>query len=208
MQFARWLIEMGKDSDLDDLVHNVLCGIDIRLTFLRLRKSGRAGVNKVLDAMEGKLGQPPKSRHPRDVHDDLIGVLQAVAKGDVTPLIDCLKSRPEHAWAVIWALGSSRRKIATATLIEYSRHKEMWVRWSAVEGLARNPKESSMNALLAALSDRSDMVRFSALIGLESIADDRAIEGIRRYLANKRLSPGGKSIAAELLTKLEKRRKS
>jgi hypothetical protein len=48
------------------------------------------------------------------------------------------------------------------------------------------------------------MARFSALVGLEKIADYRAIEGLKSYLSGKRLSPGGKRLASALLAKLEK----
>jgi len=161
-------------------------------------------VNKILDAMEWKSGSAPQSRHPRDVHDDLIGGLRAVATVDANALIATLKDRPKHALALIWALGGSRQTVALTTLIEYSRHKDMWVRWAAVEGLARRRKKSLIQPLLGALRDRSDLVRFSALVGLEKVADSRAIEGLKHYLSSKRLSPGGKRVATQLLAKLEK----
>src|SRR5262249_28650542 len=110
----------------------------------------------------------------------------------------------KHAFALIWALGGSRQKLAVQTLIEYSTHDDKSVRWAAVNGLARRQQKSLIEPLLFALRDRSDMVRFSALVGLEKIADNRAIEGLKQYLSNKRLSPGGKRLASALLAKLEK----
>jgi hypothetical protein len=143
---------MNSSANLDDLVENLVAGIDVRTACSRLRKSGQVGVNKILDALEGKAGPAPKSRHPRDVHDDLIGGLHAIATVDAKALIGPLKRRQEHACALIWALGSSRREVAVATLIEYSRHKDKWVRWSAVEGLARRRKKSLLQPLLVARS--------------------------------------------------------
>jgi len=195
---------MKPNAELDDLVGNLVRGIDVGMACSRLRHSGSAGVNRILDAIEGKLGPAPKRRHPRDVHDDLIGGLRAVATVDVKALIGALKRRPKHALDLIWALGGSRLKVAVQTLIDYSTHKDMWVRWAAVEGLARRRQKSLMQPLLVALRDRSDLVRFSALVGLEKVADGRAIEGLKHYLSNKRLSPGGKRLAATLLARLDK----
>jgi hypothetical protein len=201
---VRWHKRMNSNADLDDLVGNLLAGVGVRSACSRLRKSGQVGVNKILDAIEGGFGPAPKSRHPRDVHDDLIGGLHAVATVDANALISSLKRRPRHACALIWALGGSRQKVAVETLIEYSKHQDKWVRWAAVEGLVRRPQKSLMQPLLGALRDRSDMVRFSALVGLKKVADSRAIEGLKHYLSGKRLSPGGQRLASELLAKLEK----
>jgi HEAT repeat protein len=195
---------MNPNADLDEFVGKLINGVDVRSASTRLRKSGLAGVNRILDAMDGEFGPAPTGRHPRDVHDDLIGGLHAVASVDANALISTLKRRPKHAFALTWALGGSRQKVAVQTLIEYSTHEDKWVRWAAVEGLARRQQKSLMEPLLVALRDRSDMVRFSALVGLEKVADNRAIEGLKQYLSGKRQSPGGQRVASALLAKLEK----
>jgi HEAT repeat protein len=195
---------MNPNAELDNLVTKLVVGVDVRSALSRLRKSGQAGVNRILDAMDGKFGPAPKTRHPRDVADDLIGGLHAVASVDANALIVALKRRPKHAFALIWALGGSREKTAVQTLIAYSTHHDKWVRWAAVEGLARRRQKSLMEPLLVALRDRADLVRFSALVGLQKIADYRAIEGLKHYLSRKRLSPGGKRLASALLARLEK----
>jgi hypothetical protein len=192
-------------SNVNNLVADLLARECDRSVYEQLGKRGQSGVDAVLDALEGKHGLPPKGRHPRDVDEGLIGGLYAIATVDPDPLINTLKRRPEHAFELIWALGQARRDGVIETLIEYSKHKNMWVRWAAVEGLVRCRKRKSLlEPLLDALRDRSDLVRFSALQGLAKVADDTAIAPLKRYLANKRLSPGGKRLASELLAKLEK----
>jgi HEAT repeat protein len=114
-----------------------------------------------------------------------------------------LDDRPNHASSLIWALGGLRQVAVVKTLVEHSKHKDLWVRWAAVEGLARCRKESRLQPLLAALGDRSDMVRFSALLGLVKVADRSAIEPLKHYLRSKRMSVGGKRITIELLARLE-----
>jgi HEAT repeats len=195
---------MTAKANVIDLVGNLIAGTGLRVACKRLSTRGQAGVDAVLDALEGKHGHTPKSRHPRDVHDDLLSGLHAIGQVNPDPLIDALGRRPQHAFALIWVMGGSRREAVVEKLVEYSKHKDLYVRWAAVEGLGRYRKKSLLPHLLAALRDRSDMVRFSALTGLAKVADRTAIEPLKRYLAIKRLKPGGKRIASELLAKLEK----
>jgi HEAT repeat protein len=87
------------------------------------------------------------------------------------------------------------------------KDKDPLVRCAAVEGLKRFRKKSVLQPLLDALRDRSQLVRFVALEALVRVADRTAIEPLKRYLADKRLQPGGRRIASELLNKLERGRK-
>jgi HEAT repeat protein len=195
-----------KANVVADLVKNLVAGIEVRLTCKRLSNCGRVGVDAILDALEGKHGQPPKNRHARDLSEDLQGALFAIASVNPDPLIEALNRRPQHAFPLIWALGGSSDNAAVSmdTLVEYSKHQDQWVRWAAIEGLVRLRKKAILQPLLVALRDRSDMVCFSAIKGLEKIADHTAIEPLKRYLERKRVSPGGRKIAMELLAKLEK----
>gem|GEM_PF-3631756 len=194
---------MTKRAKITAIVGKLLAGRCLRSVREQLGKSGRVGVDIILDALEGKHGVPPKSRHPRDVSDDLVGGLHSIAKVNPDPLLAALDDRPNHASSLIWALGGLRQVAVVKTLVEHSKHKDLWVRWAAVEGLARCRKESRLQPLLAALGDRSDMVRFSALLGLVKVADRSAIEPLKHYLRSKRMSVGGKRITIELLARLE-----
>jgi len=196
-----------KKAKVSGLVRNLIAGTGLRAAWERLGKCGQAGVDSVLDAFENKHAGAPKGRHPRDVHDDLLGGLFAIRQVNPDPLIDALDRRPQHAFSLIWALGGARRQTVVSKLVEHAKHKDLYVRWAAVEGLSRYRRKSVLPSLLEALRDRSDMVRFSALLGLVKVADRTAIEPLKRYLADKRLtqrSPGGKRIASELLAKLQK----
>ncbi len=188
------------------LVADLIAGTDVRSAWDRLSRCGRAGTDALLDALEGRAGPFPKDRHPIDVSDDLSGGLQTIAAVNPAPLIRALDRRPEHAFSLAWALGSSREDAAIATLTTLAKHKDLWVRWAAIEGLARLRRKSVLPTLLDALHDRSDWVRFAALEGLAKIPDRAAIEPLRRYLAYRRLQPGARRIAGELLAKLERGR--
>jgi hypothetical protein len=153
-------------------MNDVVAGTGIASTCKRLSKCGR---DAVLNALEGKCGPIPKNRHPRDINDDLIGAPFALASVNPGLLIAALDRRPQHAMSLIWALGGSRNDAPVEKLIEYSRDKDRWVRWAAVEGLVRRKKKATLKPLLAALRDRSDMVRFSALQGLVKIADRKVL---------------------------------
>jgi HEAT repeat protein len=198
---------MAAKAKIKDLIAAVIAGSELRSAWERLSACGQQGVDAILDALQGERGPAPADRHPRDIHEDLSGGLQAIAEVNPEPLIVALARRPEHTFSLIWALGSSREDAAVQALVEYAKHKDQWVRWAAVEGLVRFRKKSLLQPLLDALRDRSDQVRFTALTGLVKIADRRAIEPLKHYLADKRLKPGGRRIAGELLAKLEKSRR-
>jgi hypothetical protein len=197
---------MTPTANVTELVANLVTGSDVQSAWQGLSGCGFQGVEALLDAMEGKCGPMPRDRHPRDFHEDLEGGLQSIAEADPEPVIAALHRRPEHACSLIGALGSSRDEAAVQTLIEYAKHRDPWVRWSALSGLARYRRKSLRQVFLDGLRDRSSMVRFEALEALVKVADRRAIEPLRRYLARKDLEPGGRSIASELLAKLEKPR--
>jgi hypothetical protein len=194
-------------AKVKELVSDVISGSDLPTAWERLGMCGKQGVDALLDALEGKSGPVPEGRDPRDLHDDLSGGLQAIAKVNPEPLLRALDRRPRHTFSLIWALGSSREQAAVQTLIAYAKHNEKWVRWAAVEGLSRLRRKSLLQPLLEALRDRSEMVRFTALEGLVKVANRTAIEPLKRYLNHKRLPPGGRRIAGELLGKLEQSRK-
>ena len=192
---------MTSKAKINNLVADVIAGTDVPSAWEHLRQCGQRGTDAILDAMEGKLGRG--KRHLRDLHEDLISGLQAIAKVNPAPLIVALDGRPRHTFSLIWALGASRQKVAVDKLIDHVKHQDKWVRWAAVCGLARFSRKSLLPPLLLALRDRSNRVRFVALEGLTKVADRTAIEPLKRYLTNKRLKPGARRIATELLNKLE-----
>jgi HEAT repeat protein len=150
------------------------------------------------------LPKLPKRRHPHDLHCDLMGGLHAIAASDPQPLLSNLTDRPQHAFALIWALGSSHDKATMQALQDHLKHNDIWVRWAAIQGLVRRPTKRLAPVLLQALRDRSESVRFVALQGLAKLKDPIAIAPLNKYLAKKRVSVGGRQIATELLGKLER----
>jgi hypothetical protein len=186
------------------LVASLLVQPGTQALYEALSKTGRVGVDVILDATEGNLGKPAKDRHPRDVVEEFTGGLHFIAAVDPQPLIDALHDRPQHAMSLVWGLQGSRDKAVIATLVECLTHKDQYVRWAAVEGLARRRQKSLLKPLLAALGDRSDMVRFSALRAIAKISNQSAIEPLQCFLGRKKWCPGAKKLAEELLAKLER----
>ncbi len=186
-----------------ELVGDLLAGTSVRSVCACLGSCGQAGVDTLLDALEGSFGNAPRNRDSREVHEDLLAGLQALATVDPLPLIRTLETRPQHAQALILALGSSRDETAVNTLMEHATHRDPWVRWAAITGLVRQRKKSLLPTLLAALRDRSGMVSYAALVGLPRVADKTAIKPLKRYLTRKRLGLGARRHASELLARLE-----
>jgi HEAT repeat protein len=194
---------MIRKARVKQWVADLVAGSDVQSAWKRLSTSGQPGVDAILDALEGKCDPAPKGRHPIDLHDDLSAGLGAIARVDAEPLIRALDRRPRHTFSLIWVLGAYHNEAIKRKLMEYAKHRDKWVRWAAVEGLARSRRKFVLRPLIDALRDRSDMVRFAALEGLTRAADRTAIEPLKRYLSDKRLKPGGRRIATELLRRLE-----
>lgn len=212
---------MTAKARVKDWVADLIAGTNLRTmqtAWQRLSTSGRQGVDAILDALEGKSGPAPEGRDFRDLHADLAGGLDVIAEVDPRPLIAALDRRPEHTYSLLGALSRSRDEVAVQKLLAYAKHKDPWIRYEAVSGLAsfaaargvtRSRRKEMLQPLIDALRDRSDKVRDMAVAGLAKIADRTAIEPLKHYLANKRLKryPGLQQIASELLKKLEKARK-
>jgi hypothetical protein len=101
-------------AKVKDLVADVISGADLPLAWERLSKRGREGVDAILDAMEGKGGATPEGRDPRDLEQDLLCGLGAIAKVNPEPLLTALDHRPRHAFRLIWSLSTSREKAVPA----------------------------------------------------------------------------------------------
>ena len=79
------------------------------------------------------------------------------------------------------------------------------VRWAAVSGLCGRRRKIVLSTLLKAIKDRSSNVRYAALQGLARCADQTAIVPLQHFLATRRLQPGERRIAQELIDKLQTR---
>src|SRR6516164_2276198 len=150
---------MAAKANVKKLVADVIAGSDLQSAWKQLGKTGRKGVDVILDALEGKCDPAPRSRHPRDVFDDLLCALGAIGKLNPEHLLSALERRPQHTLALIWELGCLGQSAHIDTLVAYARHKDHWVRWAAVFGLSKLRKESLQKTFLAALRDRADLVR-------------------------------------------------
>lgn len=197
---------MGKAASLRELIANLIAGVDVSSSQAQIGELGRRGLNAILDVREDHSAAVPADRHPRDLYEDVTGTLWKIAEVDPELLIAALQQRPAHTFTLIWNLGASRQESARLTLAEYAGHKDPLVRWAAVSGLSRSRSKRVVPKLVNALRDRSSNVRFAALQGLTRCADQSAIAPLQRYLSDKRLLPGARRIAEELLNRLESRR--
>lgn len=198
---------MANAEKLRDLIARLISGNDVPASQARLGELGQRGLDVILDLMEDQAVQPPPGRHPRDLYEDVTGALWKIAEVDPEPLITALQRRPAHTFALVWNLGASRQEAALQTLIEYAAHRDPMVRWAAVSGLSGRRRKLVLPTLLRALKDRSNNVSFAALQGLARCADHSAILPLQHYLTSKRLQPGERRIAQELLDKLQTRQR-
>jgi hypothetical protein len=152
----------------------------------QLAARGARAVGLVLRAMRGPI---PPGQHPRDVIEALAAVLHAIARGDPGPLIDVLRRDEEpadpHLVMLTWALAAAPADRVLDALAGALRHRNPWVRWSAVEALVRLRTRKVAPLLVEALRDRSAMVKFVAVEALRrrrSLRSAEAIDPLRRII--------------------------
>ncbi len=169
----------------------------------KLVDMGESAVRPILVAM----GEPaPHGVHPVDVIEDLGDTLWRIAKEHPRALIQALESEelaPDpFLWVICGALGSNKSDRTINALIKAAKHKNQYVRCSAVGSLANIRAERCIEPVVDAIRDRAFGVR---MIAIEAITKDeffrtpRAIESLRRVVRYK--APG--SYPAKALKKLE-----
>jgi HEAT repeat protein len=130
-----------------------------------LSEIGAPAVEGILAALHDKQ---PKVRVAAAWALGPIGDPRAVA-----PLIATLKDENEEVQgAAMWALGQSKDKRAIDPLMGFIKHEKL--RAAAVEALGVIADDRVLDAILAALKDKDELVREAAAIALGEIGDTRA----------------------------------
>jgi HEAT repeat protein len=110
--------------------------------------------------------------HPRDVIDNL--ALASRLAGSAYP-DEFLAAFPSSEWDgnsfVCSGLGGIRRPEATKRLMRLLGHHDKWVRIAAAAALQRHRHRALRSALLAALDDPEDLVRYHVEERLSELGD-------------------------------------
>jgi HEAT repeat protein len=157
-------------------------------------------------------GPFPAGVHPRDAVEGLAWVLAEIARRDPAPLIAVLTrdaAAPDpQLWLVASALGSATGRAVVEALALATRHGNPQVRYGAVTSLIRLRTAGTVEAVLRAIRDRSDLVRHVAVDAVARLKRYRvpaAAPHLRRLLASEAYtvrSPGTAALARRALADL------
>jgi len=110
-----------------------------------------------------------------DEGDDYADELARAARKNVKEVIDLYHTTKSDAFMLVWCL-QGLTDIAVIDLYkEALTHKDHYIRWAAIEGLKHSSRRALIPIFIAALKDRSDMVKGVAVEWLKSHGDVSAI---------------------------------
>ena len=84
-------------------------------------------------------------------------------------------STKKDAFMLVWCLQGLTQDAVIELFKEALQHKDHYVRWAAVEGLKHSSRRSLIPIFIAALKDRTDMVKLVAVEWLKAHGDASAI---------------------------------
>jgi len=145
-----------------------------------------------MSAIQQALSKMRKARSV-DEGDDCADELARAARKDVKEIIDLYHTTKADAFALVWCLQGITEDAVIELFKQALQHKDSNVRWAAMEGLKHSSRRTLIPIFIAALNDRSDMVRGVAVDWLKSHGDASAIGPLQRLSKLPRLirnSPG------------------
>lgn len=169
-----------------------------------------AGGARGLDAfLEAQTNPPDTDNHPVDVADTIFEVFAGFASSIPDILINRFEKGKLSEFCIYWALGSARGGHSIDVLIAGLKSKDPFSRWGAAESLIQRRSKRAVPMLIAALTDRASMVKFTVVQAMKSNKMYRrheALPALRRILASKSMrkhSPGTVATAQEVIAMLE-----
>ena len=118
----------------------------------------------------------------RDEADLLTGELARAAQQSPVEVVDLYYTRRKQIFSLVWCLHGLKNEAVIDLYQHALNHKDKYVRWAAIEGLAYS-HEPALNAVfVAALKDRSPMVKGVAVEWLKSHGDSTALGPLERLV--------------------------
>lgn len=173
----------------------------------RLAKLGRPA----LDALLKLLKRPPKfEMDPRDFLDSVGSFLSEIARTDPGAVVDRLDDLLNHGstWLnVYYALGNAKGQRSLDALIAGLKDDSQYARDAAARALVKRKSKKAVPALIEALRDRSNTVRWTIVTAMESDQMYRRPEAVpllQRIASNKSVLKN-RPLLAEKARKLSER---
>jgi HEAT repeat protein len=135
----------------------------------------KTAVPRALDRMRGARSV--------DAGDDAADELARAARQNLPEVLELLRTPRADTAALVWCLQGQTSKAVLDVLLEAAKHRESQVRWAALEGLKHFTHPAHSPVFMAALSDRSHLVKTVAVEWRARHGDVRAIAPLERLIA-------------------------
>lgn len=115
-----------------------------------------------------------------DEGDDYSDELARAARQSLSEVIDLFYTTQDDTFALVWCLQGLTNNRVIDLYKHALKHKDPYVRWAAVEGLKHSSHRELIPVFIAALKDRSHLVKAVAVDWLTSHGDSTAIDPLER----------------------------
>jgi HEAT repeat protein len=195
---------------IPEAVRDILDGKDFARNVRLLKPERREAIRYLLGVFDGTIEHRlAPGEDPRDAHEAGLAALGELGRGDVDFLVtllerELLSNKNEPAFSLAWVLAHLDTPRRVEPLMKAIRHQDEFVRWAACEGLRRARAKRARALLNAAASDRSSLVRGTAVDALKSIGDETSLAVLEKRLRDR--YPGIRVAAAKAARAIRKRR--
>jgi HEAT repeat protein len=145
-----------------------------------------------------------------DAGDDAADELARAARANLPEVLELLRTSRADTVPLVWCLQGQTTDAVLDVLLEAVKHKDAQVRWAAVEGLKHFTQPAHIPVFIAALRDRSHLVKGVAVEWLARHGDVRAIARLQQLIALPSMiktSPGMVKEAQKAIRRLSARAK-
>jgi len=201
---------VAKRLSLDDRLRAVLNHWHYSGSDDQLRALGRPALERLLDSFDGKvdLWMGQSEMDGREYQDACEAGIAAFASANMGVVLRAFAAR---GWSDLRIALSGAGRVSHPRIVPYllalCSSKEPLHRVAAVNYLAVQRDPRALDALVAALRDRSSFVRFCAIERLGEVGDERAIEPLR-LLAKRSARSHLAGCAEEAVEKIRRRRRA
>lgn len=143
----------------------------------------------------------------RDEYEDASGELHRAAQEAPEEIVALYRRGAYSPFALVWSLQGRSAPPVIDLFAEALKHKDLYVRWAAAEGLLASRRADLEDLLIPALRDRSDLVRGVAAMYFEDHGGRRALPALKHLLelpSLRRNSPGIVDSAENAIARLER----
>ena len=153
----------------------------------------RYSVDERIDAALAGLG----AAGTRDEYEHWLSRLAQAARAKPDEIISIFRRGGFEPIPLVWCLHGHASPIVTCFFSELLAHRDQYVRWAAAEGLVASGRSNFEPQFIAALRDRSDLVKGVAVYYLRRHGSRRSLPALRHVLTLKGLSKRSPGILSE-----------